>query len=220
MMDESPRQRKERTLWDKQAAGYDGRTLQMFEEAYAQSIDRTRAALAPGDRVLEIGCGTGIIALGVAPEVMSVTGTDISPEMIAVARKKAETQGADNVIFHVADGYDLPFEDASFDAVLIFNTLHVVKEPETLLSEARRLLKPGGPLITATDCYAEPVPLRIKLMLIAQTLLKWVGVIAFMRNYRRSELRRLIERQGFTIEEMAMLHPAPVNLFVLARKMA
>jgi ubiquinone/menaquinone biosynthesis C-methylase UbiE len=214
----STRQRKERALWDKQASGYDSRTLTMFEDAYAQSIKRTRAALAPGDRVLEIGCGTGILTLGIASEVESVIGTDISPEMIAVARRKAEAQDVDNVTFRVADGYELPFEAASFDAVLIFNTLHVVKEPETLLGEARRLLKPGGPLITATDCYAEPVPLRIKLMLVAQTLLKWVGVIAFMRNYRRSELRRLIERQGFTIEEMAVLHPAPVNLFILARK--
>jgi ubiquinone/menaquinone biosynthesis C-methylase UbiE len=219
-MKASTRQKKERALWDKQASGYDSRTLTMFEDAYAQSIERARAALAPGDRVLEIGCGTGILTLGIASEVERVIGTDISPEMITVARQKAEAQDVDNVTFRVADGYELPFEEASFDAVLIFNTLHVVKEPETLLGEAHRLLKPGGPLITATDCYAEPVPLRIKLMLVAQTLLKWVGVIAFMRNYRRSELRRLIMRQGFTIEEMAVLHPAPVNLFILARKSA
>ena len=217
-MDETTRQSKERALWDKQAGGYDQRTLRIYEEAYEQSIARTRAALEPGDRVLEIGCGTGIIALGVAPEVARVIGTDISSDMIAVAQRKAREQDVDNVTFRVADGYDLPFDDASFDAVLIFNTLHVVKEPETLLKEARRLLKPGRPLITATDCYAEPVPLRIRLMLVAQTLLDWLGVIAFMRNYTRSELRQLMIRNGFTVEEMAVLHPAPVNAFILARK--
>ena len=174
----------------------------------------------PYDRVLEIGCGTGIIALGIAPDVASVTGTDISPEMVEVARRKAQRQEIDNVTFQVGDGYDLPFDDRSFDAVLIFNTLHVVKEPEALLAEAHRLLKPGGPLITATDCYAEPVPLGVRLKLIAQTLLDWLGVIAFLRNYTRSELRQLIMRNGFTVEEMAVLHPAPINAFLLARKVA
>jgi ubiquinone/menaquinone biosynthesis C-methylase UbiE len=217
-MNETIRQRKERALWDKQAGSYDQRTLTRFETAYDQSIERTIAALEPGDRVLEIGCGTGIITLGVAPHVESVVGTDISPEMIAVARSKAQSRDADNVRFRVADGYELPFDTESFDAVLVFNTLHIVKEPDSLLKEARRLLKPGRPLITATDCYAEPVPLGIRLMLTAQTLLTWVGVIAYMRNYTRSELRRLIEQQGFSIEEMAVLHPAPVNAFVLARK--
>jgi ubiquinone/menaquinone biosynthesis C-methylase UbiE len=217
-MNETTRQRKERALWDKMAAGYDGRTLDRFEDAYDQSIQRTIAALEPSDRVLEIGCGTGIITLGIAPHVAGVTGTDISPEMIAVARKKAQSRDVDNVSFRVADGYDLPFDTESFDAVLVFNTLHVVKEPETLLKEARRLLRPGRPLITATDCYAEPVPLRIRLMLAAQTLLNWLGVIAFMRNYTRSELRQLMMRNGFTVEEMAVLHPAPVNAFILARK--
>jgi len=219
-MDETTRQRKERSLWDKQAAGYDGRTLRTFEDAYHQSIERTIAALEPRDHVLEIGCGTGIITLGIASHVASVTGTDISPEMIAVAQGKAQSQDADNVTFRVADGYALPFDDGSFDAVLIFNTLHVVKEPEALLAEAHRLLKPGRPLITATDCYAEPVPLSIKLMLVAQTLLTWVGVIAYMRNYTRAELRQLIKQSGFTVEEMAVLHPAPVNTFILARKVA
>ena len=219
-MDNTTRQQKERALWDKQAGGYDRRTLGMFEEAYEQSIERTRSVVKPYDRVLEIGCGTGIIALGIAPDVASVTGTDISPEMVEVARRKAQRQEIDNVTFQVGDGYDLPFDDRSFDAVLIFNTLHVVKEPEALLAEAHRLLKPGGPLITATDCYAEPVPLGVRLKLIAQTLLDWLGVIAFLRNYTRSELRQLIMRNGFTVEEMAVLHPAPINAFLLARKVA
>jgi len=217
-MNETIRQRKERSIWSKQAAGYDRRTMRIYEEAYALSIRKARAVLSPEHRVLEIGCGTGIIALGIAPHAAHVMGTDISPEMIEVARRKAEQQALSNVAFRVSDGYALPFEECTFDSVLVFNTLHVVKEPQALLGEAHRLLKPSGHLVSATDCYAEPVPFPTRLKLEVQRLLHRVGVIPFTSYFTQEDLRRLIERCAFEVVETDVLHAAPVNAYVLARK--
>ncbi|HSJ56975.1 MAG TPA: class I SAM-dependent methyltransferase, partial [Anaerolineae bacterium] len=192
-MAETTRQAKERGFWDRQAPGYDQRSFEWFETAYRRSVEKARSVVSPEQQVLEIGCGTGIISLGIAPHVRHVIGTDIAPEMVAVARRKAETAGMGNVEFHVHDGYALPYDDASFDAVLLFNILHVVQEPAALMREAHRLLKPGGHLVTATDCYAEPVPLKARLYLTAQRLLKVTGAVPFLAYYRRADLHRLFQ---------------------------
>ena len=217
-MDDVTRQEKERFLWDKQAHSYDRRNLKVYASAYELSIQRVRAVLSPEHEVLEIGCGTGIISLGVAPLVKSVVATDISPRMIAMAKSKAKSASITNVEFRVCDGYALPYDDQVFDAVLLFNVLHFVKEPTALLHEAHRLLKPSGHLISATDCYAEPVPLPMRIGLGIQRILNVIGVIPFMGYYKKEDVHQLLEQCAFASVETDVLHPAPVNYYVLARK--
>src|SRR5262245_55128507 len=76
------------------------------------------AAPAPGEMVLDVGCGTGTLAIAIAPRVGAgaVRGIDASPEMVAIAREKAKKAGA-TVDFEVALVEALPFPDASFDLV-------------------------------------------------------------------------------------------------------
>ena len=217
-MDDVTRQEKERSLWDRQAPAYDRRNLKVYESAYDLSIQRARAVLSPEHKVLEIGCGTGIIALGIAPLVKSVVATDISPQMVAVAKSKAESLSITNVEFRACDGYALPYDDQAFDAVLLFNVLHFVKEPTTLLREAHRLLKPSGYLVSATDCYAEPVSLPFRIGLGVQRLLNLIGVIPFMGYYKKEDIHQLLEQCALAVVETDVLHPAPVNYYVLARK--
>jgi len=217
-MNDVTRQQKERSLWDKQAPAYDKRNLRVYKSAYDLSIQKTRAILSPEHKVLEIGCGTGIIALGLAPFVESIVATDISPQMMYVAKSKAESASITNVEFRVCDGYALPYDDQAFDAVLLFNVLHFVKEPTALLHEAHRLLKPSGYLISATDCYAEPVPLPFRIGLGIQRLLSLIDVIPFMGYYKKEDIHQLLKQCTFTVTETDVLHPAPVNYYVLARK--
>lgn len=217
-MDDIMRQQKERSLWDKQAPGYDRRNLKVYESAYNLSIQKTRAVLSPDQKVLEIGCGTGIISLGIAPFAKSVVATDISPEMISIAKSKAESLLVTNVEFRVCDGYSLPYDGQTFDVVLLFNVLHFVKEPTALLREAHRLLKPSGYLVSATDCYAEPVPLPTRIGLGVQRLLNLIGIIPFMGYYKKADIHQLLEQCAFAGVETDVLHPAPVNYYVLARK--
>jgi ubiquinone/menaquinone biosynthesis C-methylase UbiE len=217
-MSDVARQEKARSLWDRQAPSYDKRNLKIYKSAYELSIQKTRTVLLPDQKVLEIGCGTGIIALGIAPLVKSVVATDISPQMMYVAKSKAESLSITNVEFRVCDGYALPYDDQAFDAILLFNVLHFVKEPTTLLHEAHRLLKPSGHLVSATDCYAEPVPLPFRIGLGVQRLLNRMGIIPFIGYYKKKDLHQLFEQYAFAVVGTDVLHPAPVNYYVLARR--
>jgi ubiquinone/menaquinone biosynthesis C-methylase UbiE len=217
-MDVPNRQQQERAIWDGAAKTYDRNVMGTFREAYQKTIAAINQSLTPQSRVLEIGCGTGIIALGIAPHAGEVIGVDLSPKMIAIAQEKVRKNDLDTVRFQVGDAYDLPFPPGAFDAVLLTNMLHFVKEPKTVLQEAHRLLKPGGLLATVTDCYREPVPLVIRLKLMVPRLMKLLGKIKYLHYYRKTDLLRLLEAARFEITSESVLHPAPVNYYISGRK--
>jgi len=106
------------------------------------------AAPAPGEQVLDVGCGTGTLAIAMKPRVGAggeVHGIDASPEMIEVAREKSAKAGA-GIDFRVALIEAIPFPDATFDLVTSSLMLHHL--PDALkvkgLREIRRVLKQGG----------------------------------------------------------------------------
>ena len=107
--------------------------------------------LAPGESVLDVGCGTGSLALAAKRRVGRtgmVTGIDASPEMIERARRKATNNG-DGIHFEVARVESLPFPNESFDAVLSTLMMHHLPRPtrERCVSEMRRVLRPGGRML-------------------------------------------------------------------------
>lgn len=109
------------------------------------------ARLGPGDTALDVGCGTGALAIAVKDRVGSggqVCGIDPSPEMVARARRKAAKAGVD-VRFETAAVEALPFPDATFDAVLSSLMLHHLTDEGRRLGigEIARVLKPGGKLL-------------------------------------------------------------------------
>jgi ubiquinone/menaquinone biosynthesis C-methylase UbiE len=106
------------------------------------------ARLEPGESVLDVGCGTGSLAIAAKNRVGStgrVSGIDPSPEMIARANSKARKAGAD-VSFGCGVAETLPFADAQFDVVLSTLMLHHLPRParQQFAGEIRRVLSPGG----------------------------------------------------------------------------
>lgn len=104
--------------------------------------------LRAGDRVIDVGCGTGLDLLAMATDVGAtgrVTGIDVSARAVAAARRRVS--GVSTVTATVADVQDLPYEDGSFDACRADRTLQHVPDAERALAEIRRVLSPGGLLV-------------------------------------------------------------------------
>jgi ubiquinone/menaquinone biosynthesis C-methylase UbiE len=109
------------------------------------------ARLDPGEVMLDVGCGTGTLAIAAARllgPTGKVTGIDAAPEMVAAARRKALRYGVE-AEFHEAPAQALPFEDEAFDVVTSTLMLHHMPRPDREASarEIARVLKPGGRLL-------------------------------------------------------------------------
>jgi len=111
-----------------------------FDAARRLSIDRLR--LAPGDRVLIVGAGTGL-DLDFLPSTVDVTAIDVTPAMLKHLERRAARAGK-SVTTRIMDARQLAFPDSSFDAVVMHLILAVMPQPERGLKEAVRILKPGG----------------------------------------------------------------------------
>lgn len=99
------------------------------------------ARLKPASKILDVGCGAGFLTNELALAKHLVSGVDLSGESLAVARKY---DGTKTVEYQIADAYQLPFADASFDVVCALDFLEHVEDPARAIKEFSRVLKPGG----------------------------------------------------------------------------
>ena len=138
----------QRTQWGRAAAGW-RKHDERFRRVTAPVTQRLleAAGVAPGQRVLDIACGTGEPALPAARIVGPaghVLATDLAPEMLEVARERAEAQGIGNVEFRLADGEELDVEAEAFDAATCRWGIMFMPEPLRCLGQLFRALRSGG----------------------------------------------------------------------------
>ncbi|HXY16669.1 MAG TPA: methyltransferase domain-containing protein [Gaiellaceae bacterium] len=192
-----------RRHFDEEAADYEsGRRYRRLEEPRAAA-----AALLdprPSDRLLDIGCGTGITVRSLASRVERAVGIDISTSMIEYARE--QTRGVANVEFAVAESGELPFPEASFTAALCTFSFHHYPHPETSLREMARVLVGGGRLVLA-DASSDHWTVRLADIVARH---REPGHVRF---YRSHELMRLLGQAGFI--DIA-IHRNPRSWYVLA----
>jgi ubiquinone/menaquinone biosynthesis C-methylase UbiE len=145
-MDPRFQRRVQRYGWDKAAGLYERYWAQQIEPAQSRLLEL--AAIAPGERVLDVACGTGLVTLraaalaGVAGEVI---GTDISDQMVATAAGHvAGAEGIAKVQFERMDAESLTFTDSSFDIALCSLGLMYAPDPRRAVEEMFRVLRHGG----------------------------------------------------------------------------
>jgi ubiquinone/menaquinone biosynthesis C-methylase UbiE len=142
-----------------------------------QPPDETPARLGiePGMTVLEVGPGNGTYTVATARRVGEggkVVTVDIEPKMIERVRRRAEAEGVTNIEARVADVYDLPFDDGTFDAVYMIAVIGEIPDPERAMKEFYRVLKPSGSLAFG-ELLMDPDYPR------ASTLARWAAVAGF-----------------------------------------
>lgn len=108
---------------------------------------RALGHLLPGLRVADLGCGEGHLALEAARWAKQVVAVDVSERVLETARALAKTRSIRNVAFRKGEIEELPLEDRSFDVALLSQALHHAKDPARAITEASRILAPGGTLL-------------------------------------------------------------------------
>jgi SAM-dependent methyltransferase len=155
-------------------------------------IARLLMALTPGDGVLDVGCGTGNFtrdfAKSAGPDGL-VVGLDVSQTMLARAVRDTESAGFDQVAYVRGNAADLPFLNASFDAVCCFAALNLFADPYAALDSFTRVLTPGGRLAIFTSVRGRSAPLR--------TFERAIQAQSGMNMFERDELVNALIDRGF-----------------------
>lgn len=199
-----------RRHWDRQAPAYD-RSMGRVERFFLANSRAWVCSRATG-RTLEVACGTGL-NLPLYSEDIELTGIDLSPGMLAIARKRARELGRAADLGE-ADAQRLPFADASFDTVVCTLSLCSVPDEHATVAEMRRVLRPGGQLLLLDHVRPSAAPVRWALRALQ------VAVNTFAPGNGEQFLRRPLEvvvAQGLDVERQERFKAGAIERLV-ARK--
>lgn len=186
------------------------------------------AAPAPCALALDMATGTGDLALALAPRAGRVLGVDITPPMLALARRKAAARGLEGqVSFALADGLRLPFPEGLFDAVATAFSLRNLAQVEGGLREIHRVLKSGGHLATL-ELFRAPTGLRRYLQKsylgLLIPLIGWAvagngAAYLYLRDsitnfYSPQDIKELMEKVGFDGVHYRLYHWGSIAVHV------
>ncbi|WP_068316178.1 class I SAM-dependent methyltransferase [Polycladidibacter hongkongensis] len=206
------------TFWDKTASGYVKSAISDMD-AYTFTLERTRSYLKSSDRVLEVGCGSGMTALKLAGSCGEILGTDISGKMVDYARKGARDQGIVNARFLRAGAEDVLAGEGRFNAIMAFNLLHLVPDLPQVLQQYHDMLEPGGLFISKTFSLQDSgFDVKIALMRGVLPLMQMVGKAPEVFFFTVSELDKMVEAAGFDILETGNYPAKPPRRYIVARK--
>ncbi len=129
----------------RQAAPFASHPAHTNESAFQLLLNSVRPA--PTDTTLDVACGPGLVACALAPHVQHVTGIDLTPAMVELARAAQKEKGLSNLAWQVGDVSALPFPNAAFSLVVTRFTFHHFLDPLAVLREMARVCTPGGKVV-------------------------------------------------------------------------
>jgi ubiquinone/menaquinone biosynthesis C-methylase UbiE len=181
-----------RRHYDRSAGSYD-RIISWAEKALFGGGREWVCSQARGE-VLEIAVGTGR-NFPFYPEEVLLTGIELSPKMLDLARRRARELGRDADL-RVGDAHNLPFPDASFDTVVVTLALCTIPDDRRALAEAARVLRPGGQLLLLEHVRSSVLPVRL-----LQRVLEPLTLLLDHDHLLREPLRH-VEDAGLVVESL------------------
>ncbi|MCA9623304.1 MAG: class I SAM-dependent methyltransferase [Myxococcales bacterium] len=200
-------------FWDSIAEKYAAQPVKDVA-AFDRKKAFCRRHLSRDAKVFEIGCGTGSLALAMAPHAGEIHAMDVSAEMVRIANDKKAAQRARNVTFHCGTLEEAPFDDGSFDAVWAFSILHLIEDRHAALRRCYALLKPGGVLIASNVCLGDSwIPYRPMI-----AVMRWLGKAPKVHFYDRCTIVTELEEAGFEGVEEVDVGADDLVAFTVAHK--
>ncbi len=207
---------KAKEFWNKSADQYDRNVTKTYGKAYRDTIALTTAYLSRDSKVLDFGCGTGLITNAIAQYVDTITAIDLSENMIQNAIRKAHEMGVTNIQYSVSDLDDKRIRAGSYNVIAAFNVLYFVKDLDALLQRFYAMLPQGGFFLSVTDCLGETKSIKNG----ALKLMMKLGVLPYARFLTVDSLTKTVQNAGFCIVKTENLYPSPPNLFIAAQKLS
>lgn len=192
---------KARRVWNAYAPRYD--RAMRFPERFQFNGGREWVCARAEGAVLEVAVGTGL-NLALYPPSVRLTGVDLSPEMLAVARSRAASQGR-AIDLKEADAEALPFGDDTFDTVVCTLAMCAVPDERATIGEMRRVLRPGGRLLLLDHIASNWWPIWAGQRLVELVTIRTAG------EHMTRRPRPLVEAAGFVVEESERLKAGTVE---------
>lgn len=208
-IDRDKQNARRRRAWDRQAESYD-KQIDWFERRVIGSDNRAWACSRAGGKVLEVAIGTGLNIASYPPDVR-LTGVDLSPAMLQIARRRADDLGR-SVDLREGDAHELPFEDSSFDTVVCTFSLCNIPDVERAVTEMKRVLRPDGKLVLVDHIRSSNV-----VVFAIQKLIEFVSV-RMDGDYMTRRPSEQVRRAGFAVDEQERFRLGGIVERLSARK--
>ena len=207
---------KAEKFWDFLAPNYEAGDGDPSER---EDLEIIHKYLRPEDSVLELACGPGTLAIYLAGRVKEIHAIDISGKMIARAERKAAEQKVNNIHFAHTTIYEAGYPNNSFNVVMAFNILHLLKDAQEIVQRINQLLKPGGYFISSTPCLAEKKAFVNHLLSPLFIVPSRLGIIPSINLFKTKDLEDLLTHENFQMVETKKFINGLTDYLIVTRKM-